>query len=159
MRTYTFADDFYSFRRRKPRRLKSLQGDAQAHALATFDALRATAKPMPVIGGRLILPEAPPVGCPRMSFGRPCGRVDFHAHDEAFGGATGKYLTMGSSPRPRKQIEANLAMPVRTYLTAETRDIAARKMRRTGCKIRSFTIERTSSGGDVVTLFALEQEV
>jgi len=104
LRTHTFAEDFYTFRRRKPRRVKSLRGDALVRATAAFDALRSTVPVMQdMIQGRLILPELQTTECPRTDFGRPCNRVDYHHHDEAFGGGgDNRYFTQSTSPAPRR---------------------------------------------------------
>ena len=87
----------------KARGRKLTTRQATPEELARF-AAEVAAKPADLFhGARLILPELEETDprCPRLNFGNPCLRTDYHHHDEAFGGAQGKYQTMGSSPRPR----------------------------------------------------------
>jgi len=155
---HTFDTDYFAFRRRRPRRVKSLSGDALVEARIAFAAAR-TPVMSDNIKGRLILPEPQSERCPRLSFGRPCERVDYHHHDEAFGGGgMSKYWTQGTSPAPKKFANVQTSNAPRTFTNKRTRDALARQLRRRDVKIITSSIERTTFDGGVVTLWTLEEE-
>lgn len=155
---HTFDTDYFAWRKRKPRRVKSLQGDTLVAAREAFAALKANITPNNNFAGRLILPEPEATGCTRSSFGRPCKRVDFHSHDEPFGGATGRFLTMGSSPRPRKSVVVDVPTPDPMYRDAKMRDGIVRKLRREGATVNVYTLKRNDKTGKPVTLYAYHKE-